>query len=331
MKTLTESRCKQQVSPSEHRLLLGGVRVWTRRVACCLAWFLGCAFAGAQSPNGPVECTVQYQVSMAELAKCGFAECLHVDPPRVHTYHHQTTRLTDNYSYSWSGDNWYFMSTDNGYKSATSGPYSGSYAYHFDVTYYQSAMGTNCWDYTNYFTGGWSCISSNSDQRTNHFRNESGADCISDYYYLEQDSMSPAYVVGANGAGGWYFTTTYNGSGSITDDQTGSCDFLQTRPLSYADTDTTAANLPVSAVGTSLTHAEGIVTSTNTAEIEGGATNGVGLVYYTENKADTVDLDTEYTDDELRANILGLMPPVLGLVQSGWVVRLVGHNCLLHD
>ena len=43
---------------------------------------------------------VQYKVSYANREKCGFDECSHTDPPRLHKYHQQTTELTYwNYSY----------------------------------------------------------------------------------------------------------------------------------------------------------------------------------------------------------------------------------------
>ncbi len=260
-------------------------------------------------PSVPVQ--VEYKVSAARHNKCGFGELMQDDPPRVHIYHQQVTSLSESYSFDNSGSSsactnysWEFEGTEVEV-GVSDGSFSNDKLFTYGVTNNQTILGIDC-DYTNVFTGGSSLVVSQSDSRV-WFYSSSGEPCpfsdtrtnFTDNY---TDTMSILY------SNGWYFVTTHDGEGYTSDSRF--CDSPDCEPgydmmtyrTDFPSTSMVPAGIPsFSYIATSRTHGEADLSSTNALDVCDSAS-------YVDTKHGTVDLYNEYTDDELRGYILGLMP-----------------------
>jgi RHS repeat-associated protein len=278
----------------------------------CLTLFLISLLApvlrsqGQQCSGGPT-CYVQYKVSAAELSKCGYQEYTNVNPPRVSIYHHQKITTSHNYTYRQSGTNGYTLSggADNCWDvRAEDGSYYHnvtdnlpSFTEDDDTRFYPD---NPCFS-TNVYAGEYTYDDVAEDARTT--THTPGNDCescgfITTYGYGESHITTDPEYIGGNWVSVSHFWGTNHALGQTSCDgpvdPTGGSDQYSTNTVyvgNYAD------------LLTSLTQ----INKTYTMS---APRNGTGADYtQSESGSQTWDLSDEYTDAELRGNILGLMPP----------------------
>ncbi|MEI6395741.1 MAG: hypothetical protein WCT12_32135, partial [Verrucomicrobiota bacterium] len=242
---------------------------------------------------------VQYKVSYANREKCGFDECSHTDPPRLHKYHQQTTELTYwNYSYFQASN------TTNVDLSGTCGPGThwndrvspgstfNNYQEDKHAIHSEWKLGPDC-AASNTYSGTWTTEHEGLDNRTHDGYECDGTTICNTYQYdHETTPLSAALVQYVNGLA-WCWTGTNHScttnAGCLPGDNVTN------------DTITGYGLIPVdvpddhsySLTNATLMHADYDM-------VDGSDTNSG---YY------TVDMANEYTDSELRTNILNRMAP----------------------
>ncbi len=258
---------------------------------------------------------VQYQSSWNGLDKCQFREYIDDDLPRIHWYHNQTTYYTPGYTDTVEGTNGVNYAVLDGYfldqETATPGPYSGLDVYNVNLTRYEQApyQGPpieNC-VYTNWYTGEITENLNTSDSRTWNGISGSADGCHTwahqgawgIYNYTADDPFfDPTNAT-------WYLQVSESDSGG--DNWSRDCDGSCTNPAScaYSNSHTYLQQCsipPLICAWDSVTRTYATVTN-------------MGTDYYSPTEsfvwsgAYTMQLDTEYTDDELYANICGLLTP----------------------
>ena len=247
----------------------------------------------------PTDVYVQYKVTRTNLSKCGFPEFVNLDPPRVHVYHKQTT-------YETYGDHYYTA----GCSSATNdlsgycggggtwqykegpGCWTNYYSEDLNVTNTEWWFAPSCL-YTNICAGTWALDQSRTDTRPHSGQACDTRTISTTYAYSFQDRPLSAQLLEYSGIQKWYWAGTdhtivksagFQSYENFTNDTT--LDYVQL--------------LHVPDFVGELTY----VDPTNAQYVIAPGTYDP----LTTTGRYVVGLSQEYTDDELRGNILGLMP-----------------------
>ena len=318
MKSIMRPPCVQSKTKLPVMSCLSLATIWITALALLL---INAAQAQPNCSDGSSTAFVQYKVVHAALRKCIFPEFEQATPPRVRWYHNKDTHVTDIYSYSVSGTNGCYVSDSdfNCYWSydLSGGAFAGSVNYSMDLTEHQVAPGAYC-AWTNSFVGGTSYTSVGSDGRTNH--HQTGCMGCPPYNRItysvastETDSYSPVYTTISNVAG-WYIAYSEKLAGYETYEAAGGCGYPITPLGTYPFGSTNEGYYQLSSLpdaGTILSPTRKQDCSTTTNDIWDICSF---LGTYVRPTTNTVDLTFEYTDGELRSNILGIMPAY----PSGW-------------
>ena len=254
-------------------------------------------------PAYAIDGFVQYKVAWTNLAKCGFTEYTNLDLPRVHIYHQQVTHEVyagDFYSSTTNTTNITVTSSCTGGGSSTVTYWPGymysSYTEDMDATNTERYLDMFC-HYTNICSGTWLF---NTEDKDTRYRTgiacDNGSICKTNTYDFEYRLLS-AQLVQSSGSPTWCWVgpdhVIYTNSGCHTWDNT-----------TNDSTDTWVGSLLIPTPDLVFWELTNLAPTQLEYRLPPEIYEPAGISAHC-----TFDLSQEYTDGELRTNILALMPP----------------------
>ena len=265
--------------------------------------------AGAQCTDPTPSCYVQYKATSAADTKCAFGEFIQTMPPRLKIYKYRVENETEQYSFTYQGTaGCYESSSSEGcdhYHQATDGPFSGDQSYNLNWTRTDDYTGPHC-GYT-LTCNGWDTFTEHvNDARTHTWWGSQdctpcGLNTRTNYSSSTLNSASIEYI---NYNGAYQWVRIENDETSGTSSWGDNCTPFGTYPWDNSSSSTNPFTWGVSASNVTSTRQFSDLSFTDSAIICGLSQP----LQFNHEKQDTVTLSTEYTDEELWADILSLMP-----------------------
>jgi len=280
-----------------YRRVISAPWQWLRRLRPDFGWVLaGVLGIGLLLP--PVafgacdDGVVQYKLAYRSLDKCpSFLEYTNLDLPRIHVYHQQVTHETYAQHSHTSGSNDTTVYTQYGWIGP--GSWFNNHDEDRSVTHTELVFGPLC-DYTNSWAGTWTLDHEDEDTRERYAVTDGGYGYVyTEYTYgFEDEDLGAQFVPSGPG---WYWVGTDHTISKLVEF---GADYGIPFSRNITNDDTRSVQLPIG-----ITHSVSELTALTPTHKESVFSDDAST------NTTTADLSQEYTDEELKNNILGLMPP----------------------